>query len=109
MNNKQVGCMTTDVLLRRLYNERECRGTGLAGRLLDEARSECRRRGAVKLRLTVFEKNARAIAFYRQSRFAVKGLTAFHVAHDVQRDIEMAIPVDAAERGHNTGPGGQGG
>ncbi|MEX2692076.1 N-acetyltransferase family protein [Rhizobium mongolense] len=89
-------------LLNRLYIEREFRGTGLAGRLLEEVRSECRRRGAAKLRLTVFEKNTRAISFYKQSGFAVTGFTTFRVGYDVQRDIEMATQVDAAERRHNT-------
>lgn len=82
-------------ILSRLYIEKECRGIGLAGRLLDEVRSECRRRGAAELRLTVFEKNARAIAFYRRSGFVVTGITTFTVGEDVQRDIEMQLPVGA--------------
>ncbi|OJX82152.1 MAG: hypothetical protein BGO93_23355 [Mesorhizobium sp. 65-26] len=83
-----------EALLNRLYVEAGCRGTGLAGRLLDALRGECRQRGAAGLRLTVFEKNARAIAFYRRSGFADVGTIDFTVGEDVQRDIEMLLPIE---------------
>jgi len=89
-------------LLNRLYVEGTCRGTGLAGRLLAEIRNECRRHGATGLRLGVFEKNARAIAFYRRSGFVVTGVTTFTVGDDVQRDIEMQMPVGADDAAAGT-------
>ena len=83
-----------EALLNRLYVDAGCRGTGLAGRLLDALRGECRQRGAAGLRLTVFEKNARAIAFYRRSGFVDVGTIDFPVGEDVQRDIEMVLPIE---------------
>lgn len=88
--------------LNRLYVDAGCRGTGLAGRLLDALRGECRRRGAAGLRLTVFEKNARAIAFYRRSGFVDVGTIDFTVGEDVQRDIEMLMPIEVGRAA--TGP-----
>jgi GNAT superfamily N-acetyltransferase len=79
--------------LNRLYVDEELRGTGLAERLLNQVRSECWRRGAATLRLSVFEKNARAIAFYRRSGFVVTGVTTFMVGDDKQTDIEMQMPI----------------
>ena len=58
--------------------------------------------GAAGLRLTVFEKNARAIAFYRRSGFVDVGTIDFTVGEDVQRDIEMLMPIEVGRAA--TGP-----
>lgn len=86
----------TAMLLNRIYIEKDCRGTGLAGRLLDEVSSECRLRGFARLRLSVFEKNTHAIAFYRRNGFRVTGETIFTVGDEVQRDLEMELAIDPA-------------
>jgi RimJ/RimL family protein N-acetyltransferase len=52
---------------------------------------ESRQRGAARLELTVFERNARAIAFYLKSGFAAVGSTTFPVGEDLQTDIVMEI------------------
>lgn len=49
------------LFLNRLYVDASWRGLGLAGRLLEEVVRECRQRGVDHLRLTVYEKNDRAI------------------------------------------------
>ena len=81
------------LFLNRLYVDANWRGLGLAGRLLDEVVRECRRCGADHLRLTVYEKNARAIAFYKRTGFLVTGQTSFTVGNEVQTDVEMTMPV----------------
>ena len=81
------------LLLNRLYVDAKWRGLGLAGRLLDEVVRECQRRGAEHLRLTVYEKNTRAIAFYKRSGFAVTGQATFTVGDEVQTDVEMTMPI----------------
>jgi RimJ/RimL family protein N-acetyltransferase len=42
-----------------------------------------------RLQLTVYEKNARAIAFYNKVGFTPVGSTTFTVGDDVQTDIVM--------------------
>jgi len=77
------------MLLNRLYLEERARGTGLAARLLDAIETRCRGLGLPKLRLSVFDRNARAIAFYRHSGFDVVGTASFRVGADVQSDLIM--------------------
>lgn len=77
------------MLLNRIYLDQSARGTGLATRLLDVVETRCRELGARTLRLSVFEKNARAIAFYRRSGFAATGTASYHVGNEVQADLIM--------------------
>lgn len=76
-------------LLSRIYIDAAWRGQGLANRLLDAVIAECAARGVTRLQLTVYEKNARAIAFYNKVGFTPVGSTTFTVGEDVQRDILM--------------------
>ncbi len=76
-------------LLSRIYIDTAWRGQGLASRLLDAVVSECAARGVERLQLTVYEKNARAIAFYNKVGFVPVGSTTFTVGEDVQTDIVM--------------------
>jgi len=68
---------TEEMLLNRLYLDERARGTGLAALLLDAIETQCRSAGQRKLRLSVFEKNARAIAFCQRSGFATVGTASF--------------------------------
>lgn len=77
------------MLLNRLYLDQSARGTGLAARLLDAVETQGRGLGLEKLQLSVYDKNARAIAFYRRSGFATVGTASFHVGEDVQADLIM--------------------
>lgn len=79
--------------LNRLYVATEFKGSGLAHRLLEEVIQECRRLKVERLRLTVFEKNDRAITFYRRSGFLETGLSTFKVGDQIQTDLEMALPI----------------
>jgi GNAT superfamily N-acetyltransferase len=85
--------------LNRFYVDVDWRGRGVAKDLLEVAMTEARRRGATRLELTVFEKNARAIAFYRKSGFAVTGSTIFPVGEEMQTDIVMTRMLDGAMDG----------
>jgi len=68
---------TEEMLLNRLYLDERARGTGLAALLLDAIETQCRSAGQRKLRLSVFEKNARAIAFCQRSGLATVGTPHF--------------------------------
>jgi len=48
------------------------------------------------LELTVYERNARAIAFYERAGFVVTGNTIFAVGQDLQSDLVMEMKL--AER-----------
>jgi len=75
--------------LNRLYVDERARGTGLAARLLEAIETHGRGLGQQKLQLSVFDKNARAIAFYRRSGFSKVGTATFNVGDDVQSDLIM--------------------
>lgn len=77
------------MFLDRVYLEQRVRGTGLAAKLLEAIETQSREQGLDTLRLSVFEKNARAIAFYRRSGFATVGTASFRVGEDVQSDLIM--------------------
>lgn len=70
------------------------RGRGLAGALLDAAIAEARRRGAMALRLDVFDNNAPAIAAYRRAGFEDLGVFDIevggglrHTSHLMELDL----------------------
>jgi ribosomal protein S18 acetylase RimI-like enzyme len=77
--------------LNRIYIDAEWRGRGLANDLLDAVLSESEKRGVTRLELTVFERNARAIAFYKRAGFAATGSTTFAVGEDLQTDVVMEM------------------
>lgn len=81
------------LLLNRIYVDLAVRGTGVSRRLFEAVVSECRRRRATRLVLTVFEKNARARAFYRRLGFREIGMTPFMVGSETQIDVEMEYDV----------------
>ena len=77
--------------LNRIYVDAEWRGVGVANGLLDAVAAEARRRGAANLELTVYERNLRAIAFYKRMGFAQTGNTTFMVGEDLQTDLVMTL------------------
>lgn len=87
---------TEEMLLNRLYLDERARGTGLAALLLDAIETQCRSAGQRKLRLSVFEKNARAIAFCQRSGFATVGTASFHIGEDIQSDLIMEKSLQAS-------------
>ncbi|MBB2752164.1 UNVERIFIED_ORG: GNAT superfamily N-acetyltransferase [Rhizobium aethiopicum] len=78
-------------LLNRIYVDARWRGRGLAGDLLDAVVGEAGQRGVTHLKLTVFERNSRALAFYKRVGFAAIGSTTFMVGEDPQTDIVMQL------------------
>jgi ribosomal protein S18 acetylase RimI-like enzyme len=76
--------------LRRIYVDAPLHGSGLARRLLDRVVAAAVERGAKVLWLGVWERNPRAIRFYRRAGFSEAGEHVFTVGTDPQRDLVMA-------------------
>lgn len=92
-------CVTAErpVELRRFYVDRSEHGRGVARMLMAEARAAVRALGGRHVWLGVWERNARAIAFYRKSGFVRVGSHHFFVGSDRQTDDVFVAPV--RERG----------
>ena len=86
-------CVThaSPIELQRFYVDAAWHGCGLAQRLLDEACAAARAFGGSVLWLKVWERNARAIAFYRKSRFIDVGTADFFVGSDRQTDRVLVL------------------
>lgn len=57
------------VILRKLYMNKEYRGTGLASKLFDNAIEFCKEHNYKKVFLNTYEKLGRAIGFYQKKGF----------------------------------------
>lgn len=79
--------------LSRLYVDRPWHGRGLAQWLLDDAVERAAARGARALWLSVWERNPRAIAYYRKAGFEIVGTTHFDVGLDRQTDHVMQLRI----------------
>lgn len=79
--------------LHRLYVDRPWHGHGVGRELLDQVCGAACASGATALWLNVFERNARAIAFYRKSGFVDVGSTQFLVGDDSLTDRVMVAPL----------------
>ena len=77
----------------RFYVDRVWHGHGLAQLLMAAAVGAARDAGAGVLWLGVWERNARAIAFYRKSGFEDVGAQTFVLGTDHQRDRVLARPL----------------
>jgi ribosomal protein S18 acetylase RimI-like enzyme len=75
--------------LWRFYIDQRWHGQGFAALLMDGAKQRARRRGASSLWLGVWERNARAQAFYRKQGFGRVGRQTFVVGSDPQTDDVM--------------------
>lgn len=80
--------------IARFYVDRPWHGTGLARQLMDAAADSARAEGARTLWLGVWERNPRAIAFYRKCGFREAGVQTFVLGDDHQRDLVLALPLD---------------
>lgn len=80
--------------LGRFYVDRPWHGRGVAPALMQRAVEEASRRGGLTFWLGVFERNARARAFYEKQGFVDVGTQFFMVGTDRQRDRVMvrALP-----------------
>jgi ribosomal protein S18 acetylase RimI-like enzyme len=68
-------------------------GRGVAQALMASVVGEARALGATALWLGVWERNARAIAFYRKCGFERRGEHPFLLGRDLQTDWVMSRPL----------------
>jgi ribosomal protein S18 acetylase RimI-like enzyme len=77
--------------LWRLYVSREWHGRGIAKPLMDRVKAAAVEQGAKTLWLGVWERNARAHAFYEKCGFTDAGEHLFLFGTDPQTDLVMVI------------------
>jgi ribosomal protein S18 acetylase RimI-like enzyme len=80
--------------IRRIYASQDFLGKGVGKELMQAAIAEARQRGCDCVWLGVWEKNQRAIDFYRKWGFQEVGTHIFTVGDDPQNDfvMELALP-----------------
>ena len=113
-NTTAPACVTHPeaVELQRLYADRSVHGTGLPMRAMQCTLDAARELGGWYAWLGVWERNARAMAFYRKAGFDEIGFTHYVVGSDRQTDrvlLASLSPVDTqqATRSHEHHPAGQ--
>lgn len=79
--------------LARLYVDRAWQGRGVADALLDAVTGAATAAGATGLWLCVYQRNLRAVAFYRRRGFTVGGAATFRMGDEVQDDWVMGRAV----------------
>ena len=84
---------TNPVELVRLYVLREWLGRGIGEQLMRACLDEARQAGHDTIWLGVWERNARAQAFYRKWNFHTIGEHMFRLGSDLQRDLLMERPL----------------
>jgi ribosomal protein S18 acetylase RimI-like enzyme len=77
----------------RFYVDRPWHGQGLAPELMRAAATHAHAAGARTLWLGVWERNSRAIAFYRKCGFTEVGTQTFALGADRQRDLVLVRPL----------------
>jgi diamine N-acetyltransferase len=89
------GCIVAEAPgeIQRLYVVGDFHGKGVAQDLMRACRDELALRRSDVVWLGVWERNSRAIAFYKKLGFAQVGAHIFTVGRDPQRDLLMARPV----------------
>jgi GNAT superfamily N-acetyltransferase len=75
--------------LWRFYVDRPWQGTGAAQALMQSALDAALELGGYRLWLSVWERNPRAIAFYRKNGFEEAGTTSFWVGSERQTDLVL--------------------
>lgn len=75
--------------LERIYVSGEVQGTGLGAYLMDRAVETARQKGKKSLWIGVWEKNTKAIEFYRKHGFYEIGTHTFVMGNDAQTDYMM--------------------
>jgi diamine N-acetyltransferase len=76
--------------IQRFYVLSEWHGKDVATNLIKACFDEIKTRGSDLVWLGVWERNARAIAFYKKLGFIEQGEQVFNLGSDPQRDIVMA-------------------
>lgn len=83
-----------DVELHRFYLDTPAQGRGLGPRLMAHVKAGARELGAHRLWLGVWERNSRAIAFYRRCGFCHDGNIGFMFGSEPQNDLVMITGLD---------------
>ncbi len=93
--NKAPDCIRGNLPgeIQRMYVASDWHGKGVAQGLMDTCIEEIKARGSDVVWLGVWERNARAIAFYKKFGFVERGDHVFLLGRDPQRDIVMARSV----------------
>src|SRR5262249_16385247 len=82
---------TKTMEVRRIYSVQEYIGRGVGKELMSAAIREAKQRGCDSLWLGVWEKNPRAIEFYKKWGFEEVGTHVFTLGDDPQRDFIMEL------------------
>jgi ribosomal protein S18 acetylase RimI-like enzyme len=82
---------TRPLEIRRIYATQEYLGKGVGKELMQATISEARQRGCDCIWLGVWEKNQRAIEFYKKWGFREVGTHIFFVGDDRQNDFVMEL------------------
>lgn len=82
------------VEIYRLYVDRRWHGRGIAPMLMNALLADAREANADAVWLGVWERNPRAISFYRKAGFREVGEHRFMLGSDPQRDVVMSRPID---------------
>ena len=85
---------TKPLEVRRIYTIQEYIGKGVGKALMQAAIREAEQRGCDSVWLGVWEKNPRAIEFYKKWGFKEVGSHIFTVGDDPQRDYIMELMLD---------------
>jgi diamine N-acetyltransferase len=83
----------TPIEIYRFYVDHSAHGTGVAQAMMAAAFAQARDWGGTCVWLGVWERNARAIAFYRKCGFVDAGTIDFFVGADRQTDRVFAAPL----------------
>ena len=97
--NPPPPCVTqaAPIELHRFYIDRRAHGTGLASTLMQEVHQVAREFHGRHLWLGVWERNPRAIAFYKKAMFVDVGSTFYMVGPDKQIDRVLVAVVPAKD------------
>jgi GNAT superfamily N-acetyltransferase len=90
-SGRAPACVGSDnaVEIARFYVDAKAHGRGVAQRLMAAIEVHARQGGSSVLWLGVWERNARAIAFYRKCGFEAVGKQIFVLGSDIQTDDLM--------------------
>jgi GNAT superfamily N-acetyltransferase len=86
---RTAGAPYGEVELARFYVDRSHHGRGIAQSLMDAVDVQARVLGGTRLWLGVWERNLRAIAFYRKTGFIQRATQPFLLGSDLQTDWVM--------------------
>jgi ribosomal protein S18 acetylase RimI-like enzyme len=92
----QMRVATDEVEIARFYVDRPWHGRGVAQRMMRACLDVARDAGVPRVWLAVWEKNARAIAFYEKCGFRFTGSQLFILGKDVQTDRLMEMKIREA-------------